>query len=69
MVTVQLEPEQTDTITASTIRNLYFDIISNLDCGNLVFADNREEDLIATQSFMKSLAEVHNYFVTEEHYI
>jgi len=69
MVTVQLNPEQTDAITASTIRNLYFDIISNLNCGILLFADNREEDLIRTQAFMKNLAEVHNYFVTEEHYI
>jgi len=69
MVTVQLDPEQTDAITASTIRNLYFDIINNLDCGILLFADNREEDLIATQSFMKSLAGVHNYFVTKENYI
>jgi len=69
MVTVQLNSEQTDAITASTIRNLYFDIINNLDCGILLFADNREEDIILTQTFMKNLSEVHNYFVTEEHYI
>jgi hypothetical protein len=69
MATLKLEPEQVDDVIVQRLSELYFEMITAIDKPYLMFKENKEDDVKAIREFMKCIAEVYNYYTTEEHHL
>ena len=68
-IILELDGEHVDKVIIKTLHTLYFEMLSQMDSEVCVFEKDKKKDVKAIRSFMKSIADVHNYYTSEAYHL